>query len=255
MKHLRLEGKTALITGASNGIGRSIALAFAREGAQVFITYNKDLDAALTLTREIEKLGQKIGIMQLDVQNPNAAQALFESSIKFLGKIDILVNNVGVATRTPFLETTYDEYDSVFSANIRFPFFLSQMVGKSMIKNEVEGSIINISSISAFKAISQMAHYQCSKAALSMLTKSISYELAAHRIRVNTISPGLTATNANRNQWEENPDLWRFRGKDIPLRRTGIPEDLAGAAVFLASQESAWMTGADLVIDGGESAI
>ena len=174
---------------------------------------------------------------------------------KSLGSIDILVNNVGVTTRTAFTETTSEQFDFVFSNNLKFPFFLSQRVVKHQLDRKIEGSIINISSVSAYKAISKMAHYQCSKAGLSMLTKSLAYELAPHRIRVNTISPGLTATQGNRNQWEGDPELWRHRGKDIPLGRAGVAADHAGAAVFLASDESSWMTGGDIVIDGGESSI
>lgn len=141
------------------------------------------------------------------------------------------------------------------AVNLRFPFFATQAYAARMRGAGIGGSIINISSISATKAISAMAHYQCSKAGLVLLTRSTAYELAPFNIRVNTISPGLTATKANANQWRDKPDLWRERGKDIPLGRPGRPEDLAGAAVFLASDESAWMTGGELVVDGGEAVI
>jgi NAD(P)-dependent dehydrogenase (short-subunit alcohol dehydrogenase family) len=251
----RLEKKRALITGASHGIGRGIARAFAAEGATLVVTYNSDQASAESLVREVLSLGGRIHAEPVDFTRLDRVESLTDTSLRFLGGIDVLVNNVGVTTRTAFTETTPEQFDYVLDVNLKFPFFLTQLVVRSMVAQDVRGSVINVSSISAYKAISRMAHYQCSKAAVSMFTRSLAYELAAHRIRVNTLSPGLTATKGNRDQWEGNPALWRDRGKDIPLGRAGTPADCCGAAVFLASDESSWVTGADLVIDGGESAI
>lgn len=252
---MRLKNKNAIITAASHGIGRAIALALASEGANLVVTFKSDEAAAHELVSQLQGKGVRAHAEQLDGANVACAGALVDLAERFLGRIDILVNNIGVTTRTPFMEITEAEYTQVLDINLKFPFFLSQRVAQHMASREIRGSIINVSSISAYKAISKMAHYQCSKAGLSMLTKSTAYELAPLGIRVNTLSPGLTATQGNRHQWEGDPALWKERGKDIPLGRTGLPADHASAAVFLASDEASWLTGSDLVIDGGESTI
>ncbi|WP_030621092.1 SDR family NAD(P)-dependent oxidoreductase [Streptomyces sclerotialus] len=251
----RLTGRRAVITGGANGIGRAIATAFAREGCDVFFTARADEDAARSVRAELREHGVRADYMLLDGADPDSATRLLDTTAETLGLADILVNNAGTATRTGFLDLTFEEYERVMAVNLRFPFFTTQAFAARLRAADTPGSVINISSISATKAISAMAHYQSSKAGLSMLTRSASYELAPFGIRVNTISPGLTATNANAVQWRDDPDLWRERGKDIPLGRTGNPEDLAGAAIFLASDESAWMTGGDIVVDGGEAAV
>ena len=251
----RLLGKKAVVTGGGNGIGRAIAEAFAREGADVLFTIHSDRAAAEELVQTGEKHGVKMGYLQLDAGAFANVTRLFEESAAFHREIDILVNNAAVISRSAFLDISLDEYRRILDVNLQFPFFTTQIFARHMKENEIKGSIINISSVSAFRAISKMAHYQCSKAGLSMLTKSAAYELAGDGIRVNTISPGLTATKANRNQWRDDPELWRSRGKDIPLGRPGVANDHAGAAVFLASDESSWMTGSDLVIDGGDCTV
>jgi len=255
MTHGRLKGKNAIVTGASHGIGRGIALAFASEGAQLVVTYRSDEGAARQLVDEIESHGVRAHAERVDGTEVRNADLLVDAAERQLGRIDVLVNNIGVTTRTRFLDVTLEDYRYVLDVNLMFPFFLSQRVARHMLEREVRGSIINVSSISAHKAISEMAHYQCSKAGLSMLTKSIAYELAPRGIRVNTLSPGLTATRGNRNQWRDDPELWRERGKDIPLGRAGLPADHAAVAVLLASDEASWMTGSDVVVDGGESTI
>jgi NAD(P)-dependent dehydrogenase (short-subunit alcohol dehydrogenase family) len=255
MAEKRLQNKNAVITGASHGIGRGIALAFAREGANLVFTYRNDSAAAQALVDQLTSGETRAAAAQIDGNDLGAIDVLLQLAESFLGTVDVLVNNVGVTTRTSFCDITPQEYDYVLTANLKFPFFLSQRVARHMIARKIRGSIINVSSVSAFKAVSKMAHYQCSKAGLSMLTKSLAYELAPYNIRVNTLSPGLTATQANRSQWEGDPELWKLRTKDIPLGRPGVPDDHGGAAVFLASDEASWMTGGDLVIDGGDSVI
>lgn len=251
----RLRGKRAVITGGSNGIGAAIAEAFAREGADVFFSTRVDETAAERVVRRGEELGVRMRFMRLDASEHSAVARLLDDAVAFHGRVDVLVNNAATATRTRFLDITPEEYSTVLDVNLRFPFFATQLFARHMKENNLSGSIINISSISATKAVSAMAHYQCSKAALNMLSRGAAYELAPYGIRVNTISPGLTATNANSNQWRDNPALWQARGQGIPMGRTGVPSDHAGAAVFLASDESSWMTGADIVIDGGEAAV
>lgn len=251
----RLRGKRAVVTGGGNGIGAAIAEAFAREGADVFFTVRADVAAAERLASRAGETGARVSFIRLDASEPAAAARLLDASVEFHGRVDILVNNAATTTRTRFLDITPEEYSTILDVNLRFPFFATQLFARHMKETGPAGSIINISSVSATRAVSRMAHYQCSKAALNMLTRGAAYELAEHGIRVNTISPGLTATNANRNQWQDDPALWASRGEGIPLNRTGLPSDHAGAAVFLASDESSWMTGAEIVVDGGESTV
>ncbi|MET7937542.1 SDR family oxidoreductase [Streptomyces sp. NPDC005322] len=251
----RLTGQRAIVTGGANGIGRAIAMAFAREGCDVFFTALNDEAAARSTLAELRARGVRADYMLLDAAELDAVPRLMDAASEALGLPDVLVNNAATATRTAFLDLTPDEYERVMAVNLRFPFFATQALGARLRTAGTPGSIINISSLSATSAISAMAHYQCSKAGVSMLTRGAAYELAPFGIRVNTISPGLTATKSNAAQWRDDPDLWQERGKDIPLGRPGRPEDLAGAAVFLASAESAWMTGGDIAVDGGEVAV
>jgi glucose 1-dehydrogenase/3-oxoacyl-[acyl-carrier protein] reductase len=251
----RLDGKRAVITGGSNGIGRAIAEAFAREGADVFFTIRDDETAAREVVHYADQFGHKIAFKQLDATDVSNVDRLLDESVAFLGHVDLLVNNAAAITRTRFLDITLEQYSTVLDVNLRFPFFATQAFARHMKEHSIKGSIINVSSVSATRAVSQMAHYQCSKAGLHMLTRGAAYELGPDGIRVNTISPGLTATKANQNQWRDDPERWQHRGKDIPLGRTGIPTDHAGAAVFLASDESSWMTGGNLVIDGGAEVV
>lgn len=250
-----LSGKSAIVTGGANGIGRAIALALGQAGADVFLTARADAAAAEEVVAALRRLGVRAHYMLLEAADDDAPERLFAEAEAALGPADVLVNNAAVVARTPFLEMDGAEYDRTLGINLRFPFFALQRFAQSLIGRGAGGSAINVSSISAFKAISRLSAYQCSKAALSMLTKGAAYELAPHGIRVNTLSPGLTATKANRDQWQGNPALWAERGKDLPLGRPGVPEDFAGAAVFLASGASGWMTGADVVVDGGDAAI
>lgn len=248
----RLQHKRAVVTGGSNGIGRGIVEAFLDEGASVLFTTLSDTNGAQALVDAYPKA--KVNFLQLDAAEASNVEILLHKAEDVLGQVDVLVNNAATITRTAFLDLTAAEYDRVMGVNTRFPFFATQAFARHMVEHDIKGSIINISSISAFKAISKMAHYQCSKAALSMLSKSAAFELASYGIRVNTISPGLTATKANRNQWEGAPEVWEARSEHIPMGRVGAARDHAGAAVFLASDESSWISGADLVIDGGVSA-
>ncbi len=251
----RLAGKRAIITGGSNGIGMAIARAFLHEGADLLVTAYQNAAGGQKLVQEAALQGRRVEWIRLACQDDDAVEQLFAAADSLLGPADVLVNNVGVVARTSFLEHSSEDYEYTFRVNSRFPFFATQQFARTNIQRQAPGSVINIASVSAYKAISRLSAYQCSKAALTMLSKSAALELARHRIRVNTLSPGLTATNGNAHQWRDQPDLWRERARELPLGRTGIPEDMVGAALFLASDASSWMTGGHIVIDGGESVI
>ncbi|WP_063906186.1 SDR family NAD(P)-dependent oxidoreductase [Burkholderia ubonensis] len=253
----RLEGKRILITGGSRGIGKAMVRGFVRHGAAVAFTYRTEERLALELVDEMNREGHAVSCFRLDCAESGSAQATFDSAVGLLGSIDVLVNNVGMTTRSAFVEITAEELGLVFSNNFFFPFALTQIFARHWLSTRNSAgcnkSVINISSLSSERAVSRIAHYQCSKAALSMLTKSAAYELADSGIRVNTISPGLTATEGNADQRDRNPELWVRRVSHIPLSRAATPEDHVGAAIFLASDESRWMTGSSITIDGGQS--
>ncbi|MDH0304311.1 MULTISPECIES: SDR family NAD(P)-dependent oxidoreductase [unclassified Pseudomonas] len=250
----RLRGKRVLITGASNGIGRAIAEGFIAEGADIFVTAFTDARAIDALVAAARDTGRRAGSALIDLADADV-DTLFDHAQDTLGGLDVLVNGPAFVSRTPFLQFSEQEYQRTLAVNLHFPFFAIQRFARDCIAQNHGGSIINLSSVSAFRAVSRMAAYQASKAGLSMLTRSCALELAAHGIRVNTLSPGLTATQGNADQWRDAPDLWQNRKRDIPLQRCGIPADMVGAAILLACDESSWMTGADLVIDGGLSCI
>ena len=251
----RLAGKRAIVTGGANGIGRAISEAFAREGADVFLTAKSDEAAARDICATLAQLGRNVGYTLLDAADAGAIGQLFARSEACFGSADILVNNAATAARTQFLEMSREEYERTLRVNLEFPFFATQCFATALINAGRHGSVINIASVSAARAVSKLSAYQCSKAGLVMFGRSAAYELARYDIRVNTISPGLTATKANSNQWRDDPEVWAERGRNIPLGRAGRPMDVAGAAVFLASDESAWVTGAELIVDGGENAM
>ncbi len=252
---MRLAGKRALVTGGSSGIGRAIALGFAREGADVALTYASREAEAGEVAEEISRLGHTGIAIEAHLERSPTLSHLYDSARDRLGALDVLVNNAAEITRTPFEQLTLEELERVMSVNFTAPFVLMQLFCRDRLAHGRPGSVVNISSISAERAISRMAHYQSSKAALTMLGKSVAYELAPHGIRVNTISPGLTRTGANRDQWEGDPELWKSRARHIPAGRAGAPDDHVGAAIYLASDESSWVTGANIVIDGGQSTV
>lgn len=249
----KLKSKNAFITGGSNGIGRAISKAYAKNGCNVVFTYRSDKHAADALVNEIKSFGGQAYGIKVDLSDKDVLEHLVRDAISYAGKIDILVNNVGFLTRTNCFNTTPEQFDHVIYLNLKVPFFLMQLIATHMINLNIVGSIINISSLSAKKTISRIPHYQCAKAGLNMLTKSFATELASYQIRVNTISPGLTKTKANQDQWNYNLKVWEERSKSIPLQRAGIPEDFQAVAVLLASDESQWITGTNITVDGGMS--
>jgi NAD(P)-dependent dehydrogenase (short-subunit alcohol dehydrogenase family) len=250
---MRLKGKVAIVTGAgSQGIGRGIALSFIREGARVAIagrTLSKLEDAA----HEIEKAGGEVEVIQADVSKADDACMIVRQTIDRFGKIDILVNNAGIHLRKPFFEITPDEWDQVFATNVRGCFLCAQAAAMEMVKQE-KGKIIMISSNAALIGIPFRAAYASTKGALLSLTRTMAVELAPYHINVNAILPGAIETDLNRDRFAD-PE-WRAEIlKRFPLGRTGTTEDIAAAALYLASDDSDWMTGQYLIVDGGHTAV
>lgn len=249
---MRLQDKVALVTGGSRSIGRAIAIGLAREGADVAVNYTQAKDAADEVVQEIQRLGRRAIAVQADVANVVQIEAMVKKVVDTFGRIDILMNNAGIVVRTPLFDVTEELFDRVMDVDVKGLFFASQIVARQMIKQGRGGVMINTSSVSAEMAQAELTHYQAAKAAVYMLTRGLALELAQYGIRVNAIEPGLIETDLNRARLA-NPKIRAERISTIPLGRIGRPEDLVGAVVYLASDESAYATGAAIRVDGGQT--
>lgn len=246
-----LEGKLALITGSSRGIGKAIATKLLEAGASVIIhgrTAGETLDDTLS---ELKKISPNVYAEHADTSNPQEIEEMFGRIEKNIGKPDILVNNAAVLSRTPFLELPYEEWDRIMETNARGYFLCSQHAAKLMIEKNW-GRIINISSISQFETAPGRIHYCASKAAIGMLTKGLALELAPYGITANAVLPGSIHTDFN-NDVLSNKEYYENCVAGIPLGRIGKAQDIAGAVVMLASDEASYISGAEIVIDGAKT--
>jgi len=246
---VKLEGKIALITGGSRSIGRAISLGFAREGAAVAVNYVKHAEEAQSAVREIQALGRRALAVRADTSRRAEVHAMVEEVTRVLGPIDILVNNAGVQKRVFFLDLAEEDWDWMLGVNLKGCYLVGQAVAAGM-KAKGKGKIINVSSEAGGFPAQRMTAYCVSKAGVAMLTKCMALELAPHGVRVNALAPGLTRTDINRQDLEDEAFL-KARLARIPLGRVMNPDDLVGAAVFLASADSDGMTGQTLQVDGG----
>jgi NAD(P)-dependent dehydrogenase (short-subunit alcohol dehydrogenase family) len=246
---VKLEGQVALVTGGSRSIGRAIALGFAREGADVAINYVQHAEEAQSAIREIEALGRRALAVKADTSQRAQVQAMVDEVTARLGPMDVLVNNAGVQKRVYFLDLEEADWDWMLGVNLKGYFLVGQAAAARM-KPRGKGRIINVSSEAGGFPAQRMTAYCVSKAGVAMLTKCMALELAQYGIRVNALAPGLTRTDINRKDLEDEAFL-KARLSRIPLGRVLSPEDLVDAAVFLASTDSDMMTGMTLQVDGG----
>jgi NAD(P)-dependent dehydrogenase (short-subunit alcohol dehydrogenase family) len=246
---MRLDGKVALVTGAQQGIGKAIALAFGREGASVVINYADDRAAADETASRIAALGPKAAVVAGDVSRAADVARLLEAT-RALGGIDVLVNNAGIFPRVDFLQMTESQWDEVIDVNLKGTFLCTQAAAKEMVKQGRGGTVINLASGAAFRSSPRGVHYVASKAGIVGVTRAASLELASHKIRVNAIAPGLTDTAQPRYGMSE--EELQAAGRLVPLGRIGAPEDVAELAVFLASEESRHITGQTIHVNGGQ---
>ena len=242
-----LQSKTAIITGATRGIGKGIAQVFAAQGANVAFTYSSSVEAAQELEKELNALGVKAKGYQSNAANFDDAQKLAEDVLKEFGRIDILVNNAGITKDNLLMRISEEDFDKVIEVNLKSVFNLTKAVIRPMMKQR-KGSIINMSSVVGLKGNAGQTNYAASKAGIIGFSKSVALELGSRNIRSNVIAPGFIETEMTAKLDEATVDAWR---KAIPLRRGGTPEDIANACVFLASDMSAYITGQTLNVDGG----
>ena len=244
-----LKGKTAIITGGSRGIGRAIALEFAKGGADVVVASRK-LDACEAVVKEIETLGGRALAVAAHAGKPADLKNLVAETLKSFGEIDILVNNAGTNPHFgAMIDIEKGAWDKTFDVNVNGVFFLTQMACNEWMR-EHGGVVINIASVAGFKPSPFTGAYCVTKAALIMLTRVLAAELGAFGIRVNAIAPGFIKTDMSKAVWTS--DMFKDHVKKMPVPRIGETEDIAGAALYLASGASSFMTGETIVIDGGE---
>lgn len=243
----KLDGKVAVVTGASRGIGRSIALYLAKEGAKVVVNYSGSEQKALQVVDEINSMGTNAITVQANVADVDSVTQLMDTAIKEFGSIDILVNNAGITRDNLLMRMKEDEWDDVINTNLKGVFLCTKAVTRQMMKQR-SGRIINISSIVGVMGNAGQANYVAAKAGVIGLTKTTARELASRNILVNAIAPGFITTEMTDALSE---DMKNAMLSQIPLAKLGQPEDIAKAVVFLASDDSSYMTGQTLHIDGG----
>jgi NAD(P)-dependent dehydrogenase (short-subunit alcohol dehydrogenase family) len=248
-----LEGKRALVTGAgSRGIGRGIAEALAAAGADVAVHYYGDGALAFQLIDRIRASGRRAVALAADLADPAAGRALVGRAAEVLGAVDVLVCCAAVLSRVPFLDLTDAEWDRIHAVNLRGYFVTAQEAARRMVERGVGGRIVMISSVNQVTVNRGIAHYAAAKGGVMQLAKAMALELAPTGITVNLIAPGTIETDLNR-EFLSEPGNRRAKLGLIPMDRIGRPEDVAGAAVFLASEAAGYVTGATIVVDGGLS--
>ena len=242
-----LENKTAIITGATRGIGRGIAIEFAKQGAHVAFTYSSSVTAATELENELKSFGISAKGYQSNAANFDAAQELVTNVLAEFGTVDILVNNAGITKDNLLMRISEEDFDAVIEVNLKSVFNLTKAVIRPMMKQR-SGSIINMSSVVGLKGNAGQANYAASKAGIIGFSKSVALELGSRNVRSNVIAPGFIETEMTDKLDEKTVQGWR---DSIPLKRGGQPEDIANACVFLASDMSSYITGQTLSVDGG----
>ncbi|WP_335965346.1 3-oxoacyl-[acyl-carrier-protein] reductase [Galbibacter sp. PAP.153] len=242
-----LEGKTAIVTGASRGIGKGIAQEFAKQGANVAFTYSSSEGPAKELEKELVAFGVKAKAYKSDAASFSAAQELADEVAKEFGAIDILVNNAGITKDNLLMRISEEDFDKVIEVNLKSVFNMTKAVQRTMLKQR-KGSIINMSSVVGVKGNAGQTNYAASKAGIIGFSKSVALELGSRNIRSNVVAPGFIETEMTGALDEKVVQGWRDA---IPLKRGGNPEDIANACVFLGSDMSAYITGQVLQVDGG----
>jgi NAD(P)-dependent dehydrogenase (short-subunit alcohol dehydrogenase family) len=249
---MKLRNKVALITGASQGIGKGIAEVFAEEGADLIINHIGSCDKACAVAEWVRSKGRRAVVVEADVRERSQVEAMFERAERELGRVDVLVNNAGIETIVPFLELTDQQWGDLVNTNLRGEWLCSQVFCRQAVAAGRAGSIVNIGSIQAGKVLPGRTHYAPAKLAIEALTRNVSAEMGALGIRVNCIHPGLIETPMV--DWvlkHPDPSILAWVVAQISLGRAGQPQEIGTVAAFFASDEAKYVTGQSLYVDGG----
>lgn len=249
-KMFDLTGKVAIVTGASRGLGQYFGRALASAGADLVIT-SRNINSLKKFSEEIEFMGRKAFPVELDVRDYNSIQKMAEKAYEEYGKIDILVNNAGCNIRKPALEITWDDWNTVLDTNLRGSFFVAQAVARKMITSKY-GRIINIGSVTSVFGYAGITPYCASRGGVKQMTMSLADDWGKYGITVNCLAPGWFKTEQNKVLYEDR-EWVEYICDRIPLKRPGQPDDLNGIIIFLASDESKYVTGQTILVDGGIS--
>lgn len=246
----KLEGKTALITGSDSGIGQSTAIEFAREGADVVITYHGDREGAEETLQEVEKAGRKGIIIQVDTSSEDEVENMFDRALEEFDTLDILMNNAGIdASEVPVADMSTEQWDKTMKIDLYGYFFCARRFIQIRKKADGGGKLINVTSVHEEIPIAGGADYCCAKGAIRNLTRCLALEVAEEGINVNNLAPGMVLTPFNKEAIED-PETREEQTGNIPMKRAGKPEEVARLAVFLASEDSDYVNGSSYVIDG-----
>ena len=243
-----LSGRVAVVTGASRGLGQAFARALASAGADLVIT-SRTRSTLQAFEQEIRALGRRVLSLELDVRDEMSIRRMVDDAVRAFERIDILVNNAGCNVRKKALDVTWDEWNLIIDTNLRGAFFVAQSVAAHMVPRR-SGRIINIGSVTSVFGSAGLGPYGASRGGIRQLTMSLADDWGPHGITVNCLAPGWFRTEQNKVLYDD-PEWVNYLVERIPLRRTGQPEDLAGAVIFLASDASAYITGQTLLVDGG----
>lgn len=256
MSSQQLSGKKALVTGSDTGIGREIALEFARQGADVVLHYCHHKDGAVTASEEIQAMGRRTAVFRADFDELDQAVALADSAIEAFGAIDCLVNNAGITFNCPFLKMQAEHFDKLFNVNFRAQYFITQRIVENMMEHK-GGAICNLSSIHGLQGAPEHSAYAATKGAIMSYTRALAVELGHRGIRVNAIAPGWITVE---NYFKVIPGFNLEQAKKdaaqtVPIARFGVPLDVARAAAFLCSDDSGFLLGQTIVLDGGTTSL
>jgi glucose 1-dehydrogenase len=256
MSSQKLAGKKALVTGADTGIGREVAIEFARQGADVVLHYCHHPEGANSAAEEIKAMGQRAAVVKADFDDLDQAFALADKAIEALGGINCLINNAGITFNRPFLKMQPDHFNKLFNVNFRAQYFITQRIVENMVEHK-GGSIVNLSSIHGLQGAPEHSAYAATKGAIIAYTRALAVELGHRGIRVNAIAPGWVTVE---NYFKVIPGFneeqaMKDASNAVPIARYGLPIDIARAATFLCTEESSFMLGQTLVVDGGTTSL
>lgn len=245
---LDFSDKVVIVTGSGSGLGRGIAKRFAEAGARVVVHYHTSAQGAEAVVADILSRNRQAIAVQADVTRAEDAARLVQEAVNVFGRVDVLVNNAGIYPLAPLLDMTVAQWDQVVDANLKSAFLCTQGFARQIRAQNSGGAIVNITSIEAENPAPMHAHYNAAKGGITMLTRASALDLAPYNIRVNAVAPGLIWSETLEQNWQDGVNRWL---KTAPLKRLGMPEDVADACLFFASDAARWITGASLLVDGG----